>query len=183
MMQYSRHRRHRDPREANNTVLSIFKNLRCLPKRLSPVLRDHAFDLIHRCLPTRHRIRHKQGNPACVMCGYSDSGEDSETMAHLFVTCPVAKRARELLKLSKFPSIRSAASALSSKSISDYLLENESKEPDSLLAMLCFSLAVWRSRWYYLCDPPTLADAATRVVSFFCCFRRRPTLLNLKHPN
>ena len=152
----TRHRRHRDPREANSTVLTIFKNLLSLPKRLSPVLKDHAFDLVHRCLPTRHRVKHKKGNPACVLCGFSDLGADSETLSHLFVSCPVACRARGLLKFSKFPSIRSAASSLSDASVSDYLFENESKKPERILALLCFSLAVWRSRWFYVHDdrPP-----------------------------
>ena len=96
----SRHRRHNNPREANETVLSIFKNHRSLPKRLWPTLKDHAFDLVHRCLPTRHRIRHKQGRHDIVCCVATCTVTRVKIArrwrTRSLCTCPVAKRARGL---------------------------------------------------------------------------------------
>ena len=139
----------------------LVANSMALPKALTEQLRNHLFDITHSLLFTGRRTRDYTDDQSCRLCGYWD-----ESVAHLFVTCPVAWTARDTLALSHDTTAIKLSGHLRGATIEHYELQRK-MAPDRATALLSFSLAVWRTRWSYSNGelPPNANTAASQVIS------------------
>lgn len=150
--------------DVTTATRNLMRNSLALPKSLARPLRDHLFDVTHNLLFTGHRTRRyieDVGKQKCRLCGYG-----VESVAHLFVTCPVAVEARELLSMQHEPAAVKLSDRLSGASVDDHKLL-QPMSPARSIALLSFSLAIWRVRWSYTegGPPPLVSTAAGQVVA------------------
>ena len=149
---------------AKDLVRVIGTNSLRLPSSLCSALRNHAFNIVHQCLFTGHRARRHGTRLECAFCG-----AEKEDDCHLFVDCKVAKDAIESLRQRRSPLSRKAAAFLATATVADHHLESPGLEVDEMRFLLCFSLAVWKTRrFFWRVGPrPTLAQGAARVALEF----------------
>ena len=161
-------------REVKELVKCVLKNAAALPQALAPALRNHAFCLVHRSLPTRHSTSWMdlpQGT-LCVLCGVK-----RETIEHLLTECKLTQEIIDRMHASLEPQFREYAAVLSGSSYSDYRLESKSVSQSDMITRLSFALAIWCARWAFYRG--TGVPDATMVVSHaahsFRTWRSRPT--------
>ena len=136
---------------------SITSNYRELPKGLPSTLRYHAFELVYNAVPTRARESWRpDAQTICALCG----GE-GETIEHLQVSCTVSRRAKVGAAANK-PKL----SCLLSSGRDDYRFQTIISPTDRIV-LLCFSLAVWRSRRSFLQRIPDIETAARAIARNF----------------
>ena len=143
---------------------NLMRNSLALPASLARPLRDHLFNITHNLLFTGHRSRRyiKDTNKQkCKLCGYG-----VESVAHIFVTCPVAVGAREMLAMQHEQAAVKLTGHLEGATVDHYKLLHPMSAARSM-ALLSFSLAVWRVRWSYTegGPPPPASTAAGQVVA------------------
>ena len=153
----------KDYRRAKSRIAHILQNSAVLPSNLSRQLRNHAFNIVHQCIFTNHRARAFGVATGCSFCGHHE-----ETCEHLFVHCPVALAALARMRAT-FSGVQSqAASFLSTASWCDHKLESKCLDLGSLRSLLCFSLAVWKTRRFFTgSHKPSLQAGAKRIVLEF----------------
>ena len=140
--------------DPTNAMLVLVNNTMRLPNNLSPMLRNHAFDIVHNLLYTNHRSRRYSDQRNCRLCG-----ADKEDLAHLWKSCPVAKKVISLLKRSLLPRDRRQGNMIHDSTVEDFLLVTPRISQYKMCLMLCFSWAIWRARWI------TIGDSAPNVDS------------------
>ena len=156
----TRHGGSRDPIRLARTVIG---NTLKLPDTVLPSLRNHIFYLVHNLLFTTHRSRRYSDQEGCAFCG-----AEKEDYRHLFVDCEVASRARDIVR-HRHSALKAAkaVATLEYATEADYRLENPSQTREGIRALACFSLAVWRTRYYFLGTGaiPTATQGAEMVAS------------------
>ena len=161
----SRLDRHGRVDNAARLIGVIGGNCLSMPERLKPEIRNHAFNIIHQRIFTNHRARRYGTARGCSFCGHP-----TEDLEHLLVDCVVARSAITSLRSSKRPRTRMAASFLVNAAISHHKLEEPVGSAGRLRALLCFSLAVWKTRRFFTSPTgpkPTIGQGAARVVLEF----------------
>ena len=167
----ARLKRHGDARNPHQLTKNILSNMLRLPNSLARSLRNHAFNVVHNLIFTAHRTRRYNDQGGCVLCGHP-----LEDFSHLFCSCPVAVRAMRCLGQSPNQRSRRLAALLRGATERDHRMESLMKSKRSV-ALLSFSLAVWRTRWRYqdYKDPPKLEVAAAKVVAACLGFHKHAT--------
>ena len=152
------------PGAAKDVVRVIGANSLRLPGSLCSALRNHAFNVVHQCLFTGHRARRHGTRLECAFCG-----AEREDDCHLFVECKVAKDAIASLRQRRSPLSRKAAAFLVTATVDDHHLESPGLEVEEMRFLLCFSLAVWKTRRFFWHEGPrpTLTQGAARVALEF----------------
>ena len=131
-----RFKRHGNPASSDDVVRNIMRNTARLPESLARQLRNHAFNLVHRCIYTNHRARRYGTATGCSFCNH-----DEETCHHLFVDCVVARNAIERIRASGDEAIRDSSKFLSCASVEDHRLETKNLTMNAIRSLLCFSLS------------------------------------------
>ena len=152
------------PGSAKDLVRAIGANSLRLPGSMCSALRNHAFNIVHQCLFTGHRARRHGTRLECAFCG-----AEREDDCHLFVDCKVAKEAIASLRQRRRPLSRKAAAFLAKATVADHHLESPGLAVEDMRFLLCFSLAVWKTRRFFWHEGPrpTLTQGAARVVLEF----------------
>jgi len=88
---------------------------------------------------------------------------------HLFVECEVAKGAISVMQSQGRPLTRRAGEYLAGATVSDHHLESPNLSAEDMRFLLCFSLAVWKTRRFFWRDGPrpSLSHGVARVVLEF----------------
>ena len=145
-----------DPRVA---ITNILDNSAKLPANISRQLRNHAFNIVHQCIFTNDRAKNFSSATECSFCGHHE-----ETCEHLFVHCPVARSAIAHMCFIFRGVKREAAEILSKATWRDHKLESKGLDVKALRALLCFSLAVWKTRRFYTGNhKPSASAGAARI--------------------
>lgn len=159
----TREDRHGGTRDPSWLAKTVIGNTLKLPDTVLPSLRNHIFSLVHNLLFTTHRSRRYSDQEGCAFCG-----AEKEDYRHLFVDCEVASRARDVVR--QRHRARKAARMLDTLEYAteaDYRLENPSQTREGIRALACFSMAVWRTRYYFLGKGavPTATQGAEMIAS------------------
>ena len=161
-----RAKRHLSSVPAPAIINSVIDNTRRLPHTIAPSIRSHIFDLVHRTLRTKHNLRYiTNSGVGCVLCGEAVE----EDLAHLFTGCQAIQMCLYSFTSTGDAKLREAAEILRGATLADHTLETPGLAIDTMLTLLCFSKAVWRSRWTFRDNQvaPLKTAVSTTITSWF----------------
>jgi ribonuclease HI len=118
---------------------NILSATRMLPSNIPAELRTHCFLLVHNAVPTKLREKWRGHDCTCALCG---KGEES--LAHLHTECPAARSA--ITSIVNRSSERKAVEGLLCAYPEDFSFRTPSISSECRMALLVFSLSVWRVR-------------------------------------
>ena len=138
---FARQGREEDPLQITGVIA---RNCLALPTSLRSELRNHTFNIVHQRLFTNHRARRYGTARGCSFCG-----GPVEDLQHLLVDCVVARWTIDAMRAEAKVNLREAAGLLAEATVRHHRLEVPIDSADHFRALLCFSLAIWKTRRFF----------------------------------